>query len=98
MRGREDRQVRKQVRRGKKGGWLEREVKERRSGQCLTAQTGGAAVGSAHHLYESERKQERPKVSQLASGRDCDPPIRTAETSKEGRDASVYDKKCYLMS
>lgn len=34
----------------------------------------------AHHLYSSNRKQQRPKVSQLANGSECnvaDPPIKT---------------------
>lgn len=67
----------------RRGRGREREVKERESGQCLSLQTGGA-VGSAHHLWSSDRMQERPKVSQLANGSERDPPIRTVETdSKE---------------
>lgn len=52
----------------------------------VPVQTGGAAR-AAHHLCSSDRKQERAKVSHLASGSESDPPIRT-EDDKEGGGAS----------
>lgn len=63
-------------------GRVEREEKERKSGQCLSAQTGGVER-SGHHLKSNSRKQERPNVSQLANGSEGDPPIRTMETKKK---------------
>lgn len=69
----------------KTGTGEEREVKERKSGQCLSAQTVGGAMGSAHHLKSSETKQERPKASHLASGSGCDPPIRTTKKQTKKR-------------
>lgn len=48
----------------------------------VTTQTGGA-VGSPHHLCSSDRKQERPKVSQLVNGSECEPPIRTVDEGEK---------------
>lgn len=45
----------------------------------VTEQTDGA-LGSSHHLYSNARRQEGPKVSQLANGSERDPPIRTEDT------------------
>lgn len=45
----EDRKTTSEDRKEQEGG-VEREVEERESGQCLSAQTGDGLVGSAHHL------------------------------------------------